>query len=55
MGRIVAFYKWDELSAFPNGTNSRLGRIVTFRDLGRIVAWDESSLGTNCRSIICTG
>ena len=28
LGRIVAFYKWDELSPFQNGTNCRLGRIV---------------------------
>ena len=37
------------MSPFQNGTNCRLGRIVAFWNLGRIVAWDELSLGTNCR------
>ena len=26
-----------------------MGRIVTFRKLGRNLVWDELSLGTNCR------
>ena len=38
LGRIVAFYNWDELSPFQNGTNWRLGRIVAFWNMGRIVA-----------------
>ena len=54
LGRIVAFYKWDELSSFQNGTNWRLGRIVAYWNLGRIVAWDELSLGTNCRPTECS-
>ena len=33
LGRIVAFYKQDELSPFQNVTNRRLGRIVALRKL----------------------
>ena len=53
-GQIAFFNNWDELSPFQNETNCRLGRIVAFWNLGRIVAWDESSLGTNCHFTLFT-
>ena len=49
MGRIVAFYIWDDLSLFgiwdelSLGTNCRFLEFGTNCRLGRIVAWDELS------------